>query len=124
MDKQFIQPLDTPECLRIYCNKINYQYMKVSVFIENLKMVWLQPKLNHYFAEIITKNLKLNLDNYIDHLYFYWNMTETNILDCTNYPYTITHQKQFNEESKNNVLCSKEKNKIDFEFKSYAPYYH
>ena len=124
MEKLFILPLDPPENKRIYCNKLNYLYMKICVSIENFKMIWLQPKLNHYFQDIITKDLKLNFNYYIDHLEFSGSMMETTFLDCTNYPYTINYQKDFSVKNLNPVLGSKDKNTIHFEYKSYAPYCH
>ena len=124
MKKQFILPLNPPECMRIYCNKLNYRFLKLSLIFKDVKMMWLQKQLNHYFAEVITKELKLNLDYYIDHLDFSGSLRDTIISDCTNYPFTITKQIEYSDDLKNTLLCSKDNNKIEFEFNSYEPYCH
>ena len=104
LDNNFLEKGYDQENSRQTCKDSNYIYIGLKCQVKEIDIIWIQPKLEHYFVELIANDLNLNMLLNVDHLMFEGLLGCTEISDLTNYPYTIKCQKEYNYNNKKPIL--------------------
>lgn len=122
-DKPAIDPEDEfklPNCSE---SKDLYLFLKLS--LQEVKIFWVQPKLNHYFMEVSLDLTLINFEMTNDHMKIYGELGNTRLLDLTNYPYTIKTQSEYLALKNKNykfteILGFSDSSSLAFEYSSYS----
>ena len=98
------------------CSEFKYIYIKCSTFLKKINIILIQPIQNFYFFELNIKEGNIIADMYVDHMNLYGNLDEFDLKDCSNYPYTIQNQDEFNAFNIKNILSTSQNNSLGFEY--------
>lgn len=108
LEKKFVDKGKQEESLKLTCVATKYIYIKLNCVVKDINIVWVQPIKEFMFIEVSTRMLSLDLIMTVDHLIFGGSIGKTEISDLSNYPYTISSQKEFNYKNKRPFLVISE----------------
>ncbi len=112
------------EFIILNCSESKDLYLYLKLSLQEVKIIWVQPNLNHYFIEVTLGLTILYFEMTNDHMKIYGELGNTRLVDLTNYPYTIKTQKEFLElKNKNHkfteILGFQDFSSLTFEYSSY-----
>jgi len=107
------------------CNETKDLYLFLKLSLQEVKIIWVQPKLNHYFMEVSLGLTNLFFEMTYDHMKIYGDLGNTRLLDLTNYPYTIKTQEEylelkFKKHNFTEILGFKDSSSLAFDYSSYS----
>ncbi len=108
------------------CSESKDLYLFLKLSLQEVKIFWVQPKLNHYFMEVSLDLTIIYFEMTNDHMKIYGELGNTRLVDLTNYPYTIKTQEEYLElKSKNHLFTeilgfNKDSSSLAFDYSSYA----
>ena len=113
------------EFVSLKCNDSPDLYLFLKLNLQKVKIIWVQPQLNHYFMELCLEESNIFFEMTYDHLKIYGDLGNTQLKDLTNYPYTIKNQSEFLELEKKKhffteILGFKTSSSLAFEYSSYS----
>ena len=97
------------------------EVIKIIVNVSKLRIFWVQPVLNLLFCELRLSQSSLIIDIEKDHFVMKGNLGNTQIIDLTNYPFSIRHQRDFNRLNMREVLGFNDKSSLSFTFSMLYP---
>ena len=103
---------------RINCEEHKEVWIKVKMNLKKVRVIWLQPLQLFMFTEIRLGETEIICELAIDHMIIKGNMGNTQILDLSNYPYTITDQESYDPANIKEIFGFKNKSSFDFYYKS------
>lgn len=123
-DKQFLNLKDNNDkpnknIARVNCKDSKYLYLKLITSISKVKLRWIQPILGYEFMDLLLDDTKLNVDMTEDHFTVKGSLGKINMIDLSNYPYTITNHSEYNSGNNKSMVKSLDnQTAIDFEYLS------
>ena len=104
VETNFVEKGVFEESQKLTCVATKYIYVKLKCTVDDVTIIWIQPKKEYIFTEIIGEKLSLDFSMTVDHLDFSGTMSRAVFNDLSNYPYTISSQSEFNYANKKNFL--------------------
>jgi vacuolar protein sorting-associated protein 13A/C len=109
------------EINKIKCNVTKELYMELSLTLQKVNIIWVNPINNIYFMNVSLNESNLYVEMTLDHFNVSGTLGNTQLADLTNYPYTIKSQQEYlDTKSFTEILGFKDSSSLTFEYHSYA----
>jgi hypothetical protein len=109
------------EINKIKCNVTKELYLDLSLTLQKVNIIWVNPINNIYFMNVSLNESKLFFEMTLDHFNVSGTLGNTQLADLTNYPFTIKSQQEYlDTKSFTEILGFKDSSSLTFEYHSYA----
>ena len=121
LDSNFLMPGTEEVVAKPQCTIETYTYIKFHAQLEQVNMIWVQPKLNIKLCLLRFGKSFLNCIMKVDHFVIEGELGNSQLFDLSNYPFVYENNNEYDESKNKEIFGIKERNTkslITFEYKS------